>query len=173
MISNHLNEVERRRHDATDLSAQIAQFLASGGKIVEPAPAPIKHKTTSERRQPPIFQRPALKVETSEQVARIREMAKTLSRVEICKKEGLSLGTLRGIASRYAIKFEVRHKVGTSHNRVSAELEELLVTQIKECIAKGASRQQCCDSVGISSSLLYRLIDDYEIDYPKQKNAFR
>lgn len=35
MISNHLNLVERQRQSAEAISAQVAQFLATGGKIAQ------------------------------------------------------------------------------------------------------------------------------------------
>lgn len=49
----------------------------------------------------------------------------------------------------------------------------MLVTQVKDCIAKGINRMRCCENLGISSTLLYRLIKDYDIDYPKLEPAFR
>ncbi|HGM5549963.1 TPA: hypothetical protein ACKP2V_000189 [Pseudomonas putida] len=91
MISLDLNGVERRRQDANDLSALIAQYLAAGGKIDVPEPAAIKLTSTSERKHPPSFQRPKVRNETTERAARICEMAKMLNRGEICEKEGIAL----------------------------------------------------------------------------------
>ena len=173
MISNHLSMIDQLRPASNELSAQIAQYLAMGGEIHTPTSRPLPQKPTEERRQPPNFQRPAVKSETEHQVSRIRELAQTLCRGEICKQEGISLGVLKGLAKRYNIEFQVRAKITGAPNKATHELEALLVIQVKECIAKGINRQQCCLSVGISSSLLYRLIDDYSIDYPKMKPAFR
>lgn len=61
MISNHLNLVEQRRGAAAALSDQIAQYLASGGKIHQPEPGPIKFTGTSDRKHPPSFQRPKVR----------------------------------------------------------------------------------------------------------------
>lgn len=169
MISNHLNDVERRRQDANDISAQIAQYLAAGGKIHEPEPAPIKFTSTSERKHPPSFQRPKVKDATTARVARIREMAKTLTRSEICEREGIALATLKAIA----IKFQVRQKIGTAPNKAPPDLEARLVAQINECIAGGMNRSQCCKALAISYNMLDRITRDNEIDFPKLKPAFR
>lgn len=173
MISNHLNDVERRRQDSNDLSVQIAQYLAAGGKIHEPEPAPIKFTSTSERKHPPSFQRPKVKDETTARVARIREMAKTLTRSEICEREGIALATLKAIATKHAIKFQVRQKTGTSPNKAPPDLEARLVAQIKDSITGGMNRSQCCKALAISYNLLDRIVRDNGIDFPKLKPAFR
>ena len=173
MISNHLNDVVRRRQDANDLSAQIAQYLGAGGKIDVPEPAPIKFTSTSERKHPPSFHRPKVKDETTARVARIREMAKTLTRNEICEREEIALATLKAIASKHAIKFQVRQKTGTAPNKAPPDLEARLVARIKDCIAGGMNRSQCCKALAISYNMLNRIIRDNEIDFPKLKPAFR
>ncbi|MBV4477628.1 hypothetical protein [Pseudomonas botevensis] len=173
MISNHLNDVEQRRQDASELSEQIAKFLAVGGKIDVPEPAPIKFTSTSERKHPPTFQRPKVRDETTQRIARIREMAKTLTRNEICEREGIALATLKAIASKHGIKFQVRHKIGTVPNKAAPELEARLVVQIKDCITGGMNRSQCCKALAISYNMLDRIVRDHKIDYPKLKSAFR
>lgn len=173
MISNHLNDVERRRPDADDLCAQIAQYLATGGKIDVPEPAPIKFTSTSERKHPPNFQRPKVKDETTARVARIREMAKTLTRNEICEREGIALATLKAIACKHAIKFQVRQKIGTAPNKVPPDVEARLVAEINNCIAGGMNRSQCCKALAISYNMLDRIVRDSGIDFPKLKPAFR
>jgi len=173
MISNHLNDVEQRRQDASELSEQIAQFLAAGGKIDVPKPAPIKFTSTSERKHPPTFQRPKVRDETTQRVSRIREMAKTMTRNEICEQEGIALATLKAIASKHGIKFQVRQKIGTVPNKATPELEARLVVLIKDCIAGGMNRSQCCKALAISYNMLDRIVRDHKIDYPKLKSAFR
>jgi hypothetical protein len=173
MISNHLNDVEQRRHDANELSEQIARFLAAGGRIDVPKPAPIKFTSTSDRKHPPTFQRPKVRDETTQRVARIREMAKTLTRNEICEREGIALATLKAIACKHAIKFQVRQKIGTAPNKAPPDVEARLVAEIKKCIAGGMNRSQCCKSLAISYNMLDRILRDNEIDFPKLKPAFR
>lgn len=171
MISNHLNDVARRNQDACDLSAQIAQFLAAGGTISGPASAPPK--PTGRHNKTPNFQGAAAKFEADQQAARIRELAKTLNAVEICEKEGLARGVLRGIARRYGIEFTIGVKHAFAPNKLTLADEALMVVRIKDCMTKGINRAQCAKALSISTTLLSRLIADYAIDYPKMKPAFR
>ncbi|MDD2054962.1 hypothetical protein NPS46_20650 [Pseudomonas putida] len=55
MISNHLNLVEQQRQSADAISAQVAKFLAAGGKIAQlkspprnPLPPPRSKKIDPE-----------------------------------------------------------------------------------------------------------------------------
>lgn len=173
MISNHLSLIDVLRPKSNELADQVEQWVLMGGKIEVPESVPLKHKTLSERRQPPNFQSPMAKSDTEVQVCRIRDLAKTLSRRQICMREGITLGVLKGIASRYGIKFPVKAKMPSPPNKADAGREALLLIRVKECIALGVSRQQCCITLKISSTLLYRLIKDYAIEYPKMKPAFR
>ena len=148
-------------------------FLSKGGAIevlpfwVSPG-EPKKSNTMT-----PNFQSSAVKDATDQQAARIREMAKTLNRCEICEKEGITLGVLKGIGKRYGIEFTVGPKNAYAPNKPTPEIEAVLVLRIKECIAKGLNRAQCSKLLTISTTLLYRLIKDYDLDYPKMKPAFR
>ena len=173
MISILQNEVERLRPASEDIAAKTAPFLAAGGKIDDSGMSKPRPELLSSLKQPPTFCRPAVKTETELQVARIREMAPTMSRRDICEKEGITLGVLKGIASRYGITFPIRPKQPSPPNKVDSIRDAFLVVRIGECIAAGVSRQQCCIKLKISSTLLYRLIKEYEIDYPKLKPAFR
>lgn len=168
-ISSDINMVKELDPARSEIALQMEAFLEKGGTIqvlpfwVNPG-EPIKPNTIT-----PNFQTQSVKDETSKQAARIRQMAKTMNRVEICLAESIPLGVLRGIARRYNITFPVGAKNHISPNKFTPAQEALLVVRIKDCIAKGISRNQCTTELGISSTLLFRLIDDYQIDYPKQK----
>ncbi|MGX0890942.1 hypothetical protein AB7M22_002950 [Pseudomonas sp. ADAK2 TE3594] len=82
-------------------------------------------------------------------------------------------GVLRGIAKRYAIDFTAGSKKTFASNKTAPESDAMLIIRVKECIAKSVNRTRCCEDLGISSTLLYRLIKDFDIDYPKLKPAFR
>lgn len=170
-ISNELSNIKAHDHDRHLLADMTAQYLALGGKITGPETAPPKpygrdYKGVN-------IQRQSVKREADEQAARIRELAKTLNAIEICEREGLLRGNLRGIAKRYGIEFTVGRKNTYTHNKVTPESEALMVIQIKEGMAKGLNRTKCHEAMGISSTLFLRLIKDYAIDYPKMKSAFR
>lgn len=173
MISNNLSLIEELRPASNALSAQVEQFLAAGGKIDTSGQSKPRPEMLASLKQPPTFHRPSVKTETELQVARIREMAPTMSRRDICDQEGITLGALKGIAGRYGITFPIRPKQPSPPNKVDAIRDAFLVVRINECIGAGVSRQQCCVQLKISSTLLYRLIKEYGIDYPKLKPAFR
>lgn len=173
MISILQNEVQRLRPAQDELAAQVAAFLADGGKIDTSGQSKPRPEVLASLKQPPTFHRPAVKTEIELQVVRIRQMAPTMSRRDICEKEGITLGVLKGIASRYGITFPIRPKQPSPPNKVDSIRDEFLVARINECIGADVSRQQCCIQLKISSTLLYRLIKEYGIDYPKLKPAFR
>ena len=170
-ISNELSAIKAHDPARNQLAAQIAQFLALGGQITGPESAPPKPYGRDYKVEN--FQGAAAKREADRQAERIRELARTLNAVEICEREGITRGKLRGIARRYGIEFTVGVKHAFAPNKVTPESEALMVIQIKECMAKGLNRRQCHDAIGISSTLLLRLLNDYAIDYPKMKPAFR
>ena len=173
MISNHLSLIEELRPASNELTAQIEQYLAAGGKIDTSGRSKPRPEVLASLKQPPTFHRPSVKSDIELQVARIREMAPTMSRRNICEKEGITLGVLKGIAGRYGITFPIRPQQPSPPNKVDSIRDAFLVVRIGECISAGVSRQQCCINLKISSTLLYRLIKEYEIDYPKLKPAFR
>ncbi|SUD43761.1 Uncharacterised protein [Pseudomonas fluorescens] len=173
MISILHNEVERLRPAHDELAAQMAEYVARGGKIDTSGRSKPRPEVLASLKQPPTFHRPSVKSYIELQVARIRNMAPTMSRRDICEKEGITLGVLKGIAGRYGITFPIRPQQPSPPNKVDSIRDAFLVVRIGECIAAGVSRQQCCINLKISSTLLYRLIKDYEIEYPKLKPAFR
>lgn len=174
MISTELSMIKMKDPDRAAIAANITAFLSSGGVIIEAAPsASSPPKSISERRQAPNFKRPAVKAESSEQAVRIRTLAETLNRDEICEKEGISLGRLRAVGRRYNIEFQAGPKKAYAPNKLTPESEALLVIQVKGCMAKKINRSQCAKALSISTTLLLRLIEDYAIDYPKMKPAFR
>lgn len=167
-ISSDINMVKELDPARSEIALKMDAFLEKGGAIqvlpfwVTPG-EPIKPSTIT-----PNFQSRAVKDETDQQAARIRTLAKTMCQNDICEAEGISRGMLRGIGRRYAIKFPIKSKNYIAPNKYPAAQEASLILKIKECIENGISRNQCSINLGISSKLLYRLIDDYQIDYPKQ-----
>jgi hypothetical protein len=172
-ISNDLNMVKELDPQRHELALLQEAFLSKGGTI-EVLPFWVDHETQGvSRTMTPNFQSSGVKEETDLQAARIREMAKTMNQGEICEAEGLRRGVLRGIGKRYNIEFTVGIKNPIAPNKLTLEAEALMVIRIKDCIAKDINRAQCARALAISTTLLSRLIGDYDIDYPKMKPAFR
>ena len=172
-ISTDLNMVKALDPERHELALKMEAFLNKGGAIevlpfwVSPG-EPKKSNTMT-----PNFQSSAVKDATDQQAARIREMAKTMNQTEIYEAEGILRGVLRGIGRRYGIEFPVGVKNAFAPNKATPEAEALWVIQIKACMAKGINRSQCAKALNISTTLLGRLIRDYDINYPKMKPAFR
>lgn len=172
-ISTDLNMVKELDPQRHELALLQEAYLNKGGTIEVlpfwvPPGEPNKSNTMT-----PNFQSSAVKDATDQQAARIREMAKTMNQAEICEVEGILRGVLRGIGRRYGIEFTVGPKNAYAPNKATPEAEALWVIQIKACMAKGINRSQCAKALSISTTLLGRLIRDYDIDYPKMKPAFR
>ncbi|WP_273823061.1 hypothetical protein [Pseudomonas asplenii] len=170
MISNELSLIERNEPLRASLASAVEEFLAGGGQIDVRQVTASKGVSVIERIQTPNFQRSAVKVESDLRAARIQELAKTLNRDEICEKEGLALGVLRGIARRYGIKFIAGPKKSYAPNKASLGRELALVERIKDCLSRGLTRNQARKEIGISTKLLYRLITDHRINYPVVTN---
>ena len=173
MISTELSMIEMLNPLRHELAMLQDAFILKGGTIQELPSCGIEHRPPNyNRSMTPNVQGAPAKVATDEQVMRIRKLAKTMSQREICEAEGILRGVLRGIAKRFNIEFPVGAKI-TPPNKATPESEALLVIRVKDCMAKGINRSQCARALSISTTLLGRLIKDYEIDYPKMKPAFR
>lgn len=173
MISTELSMIQMLNPLRHELAMLQDAFILKGGTIQELPSCGIEHRPPNYNRgMTPTFQGEPAKVATNDQVVRIREMAKTMSQREICEAEGILRGALRGIGSRFNIEFPVSAKI-TPPNKSTPESEALLVIRVKDCMAKGINRSQCAKALSISTTLLGRLIKDYDIDYPKMKPAFR
>lgn len=172
-VSPELSMIQMLDPKRHELALQVEEYLSRKGTIEVlpfwvPPGEPKKSNTMT-----PNFQSSGVKAETDQQAARIREMAKTMNQAEICKAEGILRGVLRGIGKRYNIEFTVGVKNPVAPNKLTLEAEALMVIRIKEYMAKGVNRSQCAKALSISTTLLGRLIKDYDIDYPKMKPAFR
>jgi hypothetical protein len=121
---------EALRPASDELAAQVDQYLAAGGKIDTQCQSAPR---TPGPKQPPTFHRPAVKTETELQVSRIKEMAATMSRRDICAKEGIGASekltersaiSLRNSAIKFAIaRLEVSPPVVTDVTRSSTRPE--------------------------------------------------
>lgn len=166
-ISTDLNMVKALDPDRHALALQMEAFLNKGGTI-EVLPFWVSHEEPKKpNTMTPNFQSPGVMEETNQQAARIRKMAKTMNGAEICDKEGISRGILRGIGRRYSIEFPVGVKNAIAPNKATPEAELRLIPRIQACIDQGLTRNKCSKELRISSTLLSRLITDHNLNYPK------
>ena len=191
MISILRNEVERLRPAQEELAAQVAEFVAAGGRIEEgPAsgyiPKPISYsaqmppapKPFVRRRVPappqPLSAQDIRHQERMQQLERIREMAPTHTQAEIVEALGISRRTLYNIAQAHDLTFK-----GAARGRLTGkDREEHLeardakfAERIRAFLELGITRRQVCGRLGIANKTLERILASHGIDYPKARRG--
>lgn len=191
MISILRNEVERLRPAQEELAAQVAEFVAAGGRIEEgPAsgyiPKPVSYSTQMppapkpfvRRRAPappqPLSAQDIRHQERMQQLERIREMAPTHTQAEIVEALGISRRTLYNIAQVHNLTFK-----GAARGRLTGkDREEHLeardakfAERIRAFLELGITRRQVCGRLGIANKTLERILANHGIDYPKARRG--
>lgn len=163
MISNHLGMINELRPKSNELAARVSQFLAMGGEIQEAKPFGYVPRPISYSNQMPPARRqkePAAPIdERSALVAKIKEMAKTMTQTEVTAETGLTRKQLYTISANNGFNFKTALKMDEI-------TEAALVLRIRECMDKRMTRNKARLHLGIAFSLLTRLIKDYEIPHP-------
>ncbi|MCF5708935.1 hypothetical protein GIV19_16765 [Pseudomonas syringae] len=191
-MTTELSAIQRNQVESARLAEAMAEFQKRGG-VVEALPgfgasnteALPAHKPVTKPygrdfpRQPPARQIPKSKrVVAAEEranaksamVRKVRELAATMTKAEIMRETGLSGYTLRKLGYDYGIEFRKfdptpflkPNALDRSHD--AANIERLVSAR-----DRGLTRKQAMADLGISNSLMYRLIEDYGIDYPLQR----
>ncbi|WP_339100242.1 hypothetical protein WKQ99_18690 [Pseudomonas atacamensis] len=191
MISILRNEVERLRPAQEELAAQVAEFVAAGGRIEEgPAsgykPKPISYSTQMpsapkpfvRRRAPappqPLSAQDIRHQERMQQLERIREMAPMHTQAEIVEALGIGRRTLYNIAQAHDLTFK-----GAARGRLTGkDREEHLeardakfAERIRAFLELGITRRQVCGRLGIANKTLERILANHGIDYPKARRG--
>lgn len=187
MISNHLSLVEALRPASDELAAQVAEFVAAGGKIevAEPIgykPKPITYsnqmppapKPFVRRRVEPIEPPPPTPLEIRQEQRRKRvelvmQLAPTHTQSEVIEITGIGRRTLLAMSKEFDFKF--KRSAHGGHNsperkKALAERDAVLVERIKAYKELGISRRRVCVKLHITSGTLKRILEKYSIDYP-------
>lgn len=165
MISNHLSMVEALKPACNELSALTAQYLAMGGEIHQ-GPAFGYRPESVSLHYAPDFQRATVREESNDVADKVRKLAKTMTIDEVMAETGIPRGKLRGIAKRNSFGFKKAVGKAYAPNKVVGEKEQALVKRIYECMELKLTQNKASQHIGISSTLLKRLIRDYKIPYP-------
>ncbi|WP_393922906.1 hypothetical protein [Pseudomonas fluorescens] len=165
MISILQNEVARLRPAANELAAQVQQYLAMGGEIHE-GPAFGYRPESISLHYPADFQSATVKEESNELADRVRKLAETMTIDEVIVETGIPRGKLRGLGKRYRFSFKRAVGKWSAPNKVQGEKEQALVQRIYECMDLKMTQNKAGKHIGISTTLLKRLIRDYKIPYP-------
>lgn len=160
-----------RRQVMEELSAQIDRFFADGGQVIEGKPFEYVPRPPAKfNHQLPVNERKVAaqkhRAEEAARIEQIRELAKTMTYNEAARATGLSTATLHRIAKQGGFLFKVSEGRRSNGQKTdpaadAAKLERLAI--LRDC---GLSRAAVAKRMEISDKLLYRLIDDYGIDFP-------
>lgn len=193
MISILLNEVERLRPAQEELAAQVAEFVAAGGRIEEgPASGYIPKPITYSNKMPPTpkpFLRRRVEAEPlpfapldarndrrAKQAEQAKALAPTHTQTEVSFALGMTSKTLKALAKDFG--FEYKRSThggynGPDRKKFLAERDATFVERIKAFKAEGITRRQVCGKLAISCKTLDRILKEYEIDYPKARLGSR
>ncbi|WP_460156256.1 hypothetical protein [Pseudomonas sp. S2_H10] len=191
MISNHLNLVEQLRPKSNELAAQVAQFVAMGGKIEEAAPYNYKPKPISYSNQMPPAPKPFVRrrVEAppplpdafdarqqarERMVDQVRGLSSTHTQVEVAAVVGVSRKAIYSIAKEHGITFQ-RPTRGGANDALRKEQADArdakYAERIRAFMELGITRRQCCGKLAIGNKAFERIITAHGIDYPKARRG--
>jgi len=166
------NQILISTHRQARLEAAQAAFFQSGGKVEEvagfefkPKP-PRKHPEPGEKKTKGIHQQGVRYQRSKERAILIAEMAKTMTCREVSVAVGLAQTTLWSISQREEFKF-VPDAMGKPNARSD---DAKMIERITALRDVGLTRHQVEKQMGIGSGTLRRIIDDYDIDFPKFRN---
>jgi hypothetical protein len=169
------NQILISTHRQARLEAAQAAFFQSGGKVEEvagfefrPKP-PRKHPEPGEKKPKGIHQRGARLERSKQRSALIAEMAKTMTCREVSAAVGMAQTTLWTMAQREEFKF-LPDTMGKPNARSD---DAKLIERITALRDVGLTRHQVEKQMGIGSGTLRRIIDDYDIDFPKFRNRMK
>jgi hypothetical protein len=187
MISLELSMVQHNRAESARLTAAMEEFLSRGGQITEkagpiPVPHPYGRKPAANTRKPPAPRktetrqsirvvpdieeaRAKKRADDRNRVAEVREMAKTMRQRDVAAATGITRKRLHSMALAYGFEFQVIHDGADNlvFVRYTPEQEAKMVERITALMSIGVSQRQTFMHLGISSTLLRRLIRDYAI----------
>lgn len=192
MISILHNEVERLRPAQEELAAQVAEFVAAGGRIEEgPAsgyiPKPITYSNQMPPAPKPFVRRRVEPVSLTEptntkleeriearkkRVEKVMELAPSHTQGEVSKMTGIGRRALLNMSLEFKFKFKTspRGRHGNPDRmKALAERDAKLAERIKAFMEIGISRRKVCGKLGINTKTLARVLKNHAIDYPLSK----
>lgn len=190
MISPELSLIQQKAPEAAELAAQVAEFLASGGEIETKKGFPSKPKPKQYGRMThPPARPPAPKHRTkealraaapkdaiqdrcharAEQVEVVRRLAETMTITDVMRETSLSIYRLRKMARVHGFEYKAfspaSNLIPYQHDPVA---DALNVVRIKAARDRGISRKAAVIELGLSNTMINRLIREFDIDYPLQ-----
>ncbi|KTB83008.1 hypothetical protein GE543_15080 [Pseudomonas sp. SZ57] len=190
MISPELSTIQQKAPEAEELAAQVAEFLANGGVIETKKGFPLKPAAKKYgRMSPPVARPPAPRRRTkeamqaaapqdviqdrcnarAEQVEVVRKLAETMTITDVMRETSLSIYRLRKMARVHGFEFKAfspaSNLIPYQHDPVA---DALNVVRIKAARDRGISQKAAVAELGMSNTMINRLIREFDIDYPLQ-----
>ncbi|MEQ4283189.1 hypothetical protein [Pseudomonas syringae] len=190
MISPELSTIQQKAPEAEELAAQVAEFLANGGVIETKKGFPLKPAAKKYGRMSPSVARPpaprrrtkeAMRAAApqdaiqdrcharAEQVEVVRKLAETMTITDVMRETGLSIYRLRKMARVHGFEYQAfspaSNLIPYQHDPVA---DALNVVRIKAARDRGISRKAAVRELGLSNTMINRLIREFNIDYPLQ-----
>lgn len=175
MISNHTSLIGALRPQAELLASQIERYLAEGGTIFEAPASCFKPKPVFEalpRDDAEERQYQSARQAAAEKQAfadKVREMTKTMTQKDIVEATGVHRKVLFALGQKhgFSFKFGRTSTPKTTGPRVDRTQDAARVERIQAFKAVGLTRAQAMRQMDVSGNLFRRLLEEYEIDYPK------
>lgn len=177
MISNELSMVQRNSAESSRIAAAMDEFLSRGGQIQQGktfgyVPRTVLYGSFAppgkgiERARPAMSPRDVAKAAI---VATLRTLAETMTKTEASRSSGINISKVERIAIEYGLAFRLAARGGDLNLQpyvkdVSDDASK--VERIKAMRDIGVNRNQAARQMGISPTLMRRLIADYSIDFP-------
>ncbi|MCD5994195.1 hypothetical protein KDX38_10800 [Pseudomonas sp. CDFA 602] len=188
MMTTELSAIQRNSIESNRLAAAMAEFMSKGGTVEvlqgfvnRPRPeAKAYGREFREQQEPKPAKRERKRTPTQVRnsssgrtqvndalVQRIRELAPTSSKSKVEKETGISRYLLNRLADEHGLQFKQHDPCPNLRPpKVDPVADALHVIRIKELRDKGLARKQAAAAMGVSDTLVNRIIADYGIDFP-------
>jgi hypothetical protein len=189
MISLETGIIQANSQASAKLAAAIAEFENKGGVIctlpnvgfvprpeakaygrtfpAAAAPAAPVRRAAKPKRVTTADQKAKAK---SELLAKAESLAATMTLTEVGRQTGLSTYLLRKLATEHGFQFQAFDPTPSlKPNKLDRCNDEKHVALIIAAKEQGLSQKAARDRLGMSHSLMARLIAEYSIDYPLQR----
>nr|WP_276616126.1 hypothetical protein [Pseudomonas syringae] len=183
-----LSTVQQNRERSASIDAAVDAFLAKGGEIqtlsgfpARPKPKPYGRRNAVHVRKPTPRRRTKEAMRAAapqdaiqdrcharaEQVEVVRKLAETMTITDVMRETGLSIYRLRKMARVHGFEFKAfspaSNLIPYQHDPVA---DALNVVRIKAARDRGISRKAAVRELGLSNTMIKRLIREFNIDYP-------
>jgi pyruvate/2-oxoglutarate dehydrogenase complex dihydrolipoamide acyltransferase (E2) component len=174
-ISLELSTIQQKNAERAWLSEGIESFLASGGKVIEapgfvskPLPALRFNSGTGRERTEPQLPTAAPALNPREaRIAKLREMAKTMTVREAAEEMGVSRNMIRILGKENHITFQSGRKFAVAafvERMISPEQDAKDAERLRAFCSAGATLHQAAAHMGYGKRRVQRLADTYGIE---------